>query len=388
MKTDFKAVVVGLGGIGAAAAYWLARRLGNEVLGLEQFEIGHARGASQDHSRIIRLSYHTPAYVRLAQEAYAAWAVLEAEAGESLIIKTGSLDLAPRNSALPLTPYVDSLRASGVPFELLNAAEVVRRWPNFRLPDDVQGLYQAAGGIAPAARCNAAHVRLAQRYGAVLCDHVRVTFIRPRGDEMEVVTGENVYRCQRLVIAADAWCNALLAHLGLKLPLTVTQEQVTYFATPQLADFQPDRFPVWIWLDEPCFYGFPVYGEAGTKAAQDVGGQEVTAETRTFTPDRASLERVQAFLARYLPSALGPVITTRTCLYTLTPDRDFVLDSLPGYSNVFMALGAGHGFKFASLFGKILSELALDGQTSSDIQSLRFDRPVLHMAEPPRHFMV
>jgi sarcosine oxidase len=388
MKTDFKAIVVGLGGIGAAAAYWLARRLGGEVLGLEQFEIGHARGASQDHSRIIRLSYHTPAYVRLAQEAYAAWSVLETEAGESLLIKTGGLDLAPRNSAVPLTPYVDSLRACGVPFELLDAAEVMRRWPSFRLPDDVQGLYQAAGGIAPAARCNAAHLRLAQRHGAVLCDHVPVISIRPQGDEMEVVTGEKVYRCERLVIAADAWCNSLLAHVGLKLALTVTQEQVTYFAAPHLADFQPDRFPVWIWLDEPCFYGFPVYGEAGTKAAQDVGGHEVTAETRTFTPNPASLERVRAFLAKYLPSALGPIIATRTCLYTLTPDRDFVLDSLPGYSNAFMALGAGHGFKFASLFGKILGELALDGQTRSDIRAFRFDRPVLHMADPPRHFMV
>jgi sarcosine oxidase len=388
MKTDFKAIVVGLGGMGAAAAYWLARRLGGEVLGLEQFEIGHARGASQDHSRIIRLSYHTPAYVRLAHEAYTAWSVLEAEAGESLIIKTGGLDLAPRNSTVPLTPYVDSLRACGVPFELLDAAEVMRRWPSFRLTDDVQGLYQAAGGIAPAARCNAAHLRLARGHGAVLCDHVPVTSIRPRGDGMEVVTGEKVYRCQRLIIAADAWCNSLLAHLGLKLALTITQEQVTYFATPRLADFQPDRFPVWIWLDEPCFYGFPVYGEAGTKAAQDVGGHEVTAETRTFTPNPAALERVQAFLAKYLPSALGPILATRTCLYTLTPDRDFVLGSLPGYSNVFMALGAGHGFKFASLFGKILSELALDGQTRSDIREFRCDRPVLHMANPPRHFMV
>jgi sarcosine oxidase len=388
MKTDFKAIVVGLGGIGAAAAYWLARRLGGEVLGLEQFEIGHARGASQDHSRIIRLSYHTPAYVRLAQEAYAAWAALEAESGESLIIKTGGLDLALRNSALPLTPYIDSLRACGVPFELLDAAEIMRRWPSFRLPDEVQGLYQAAGGIAPAARCNAAHLRLARRHGAVLRDHVPVTSIRPRGDEMEVVTGEKVYRCQRLVVAADAWCNALLGHLGLKLALTVTQEQVTYFATPRLGDFQPDRFPVWIWLDEPCFYGFPVYGEAGTKAAQDVGGHEVTAETRTFTPNAEALERVRAFLAKYLPSALGPIIATRTCLYTLTPDRDFVLGSLPGYSNAFMALGAGHGFKFASLFGKILSELALDGQTKSNIRAFRSDRPVLHMANAPRNFMV
>ena len=118
------------------------------------------------------------------------------------------------------------------------------------------------------------------------------------------------------------------------LPLRVTKEQVTYFATPHQADFQPDRFPVWIWMDDPCFYGFPTFGEAGPKAGQDAGGEEVDAETRTFEPDQAALTRTVDFLGRYLPKALGPIIYTKTCLYTLTPDRDFVVDTLPGHPNV------------------------------------------------------
>src|SRR5687768_17214613 len=168
MKTDFETIVLGLGGIGAGAAYWLARRARGEVLGLEQFELGHGRGESQDHSRIIRLSYHTPAYVALAKQTYPAWAAVEADAGEKLILKTGGLDLAPQPTAISLDAYRDSMTAEGVPYETLDAAEVMRRWPPFQLTDDVQGLYQAESGIAPAAKCNAAHLRLARQYGAVL----------------------------------------------------------------------------------------------------------------------------------------------------------------------------------------------------------------------------
>jgi sarcosine oxidase len=388
MKRDYDSIVLGLGGIGSAAAYWLSRRVGKEVLGLEQFEIGHVRGASQDHSRIIRLSYHAPAYVKLAQEAYQAWAVLEEDAREKLILKTGGLDLGPRHSPFSLAGYAASLRVCGIPFEMLDAGEIMRRWPPFRLTEEIHGLYQADGGIAPAAKCNAAHIRLAREHGAILRDRTPVTAIRPSGNELELVVGNKTYRCRRLVIAADAWSNQVLAHFGLTLPLTVTQEQVTYFATPFLADFAPDRFPVWIWIDDPCFYGFPVYGENGIKAAQDVGGKEVTAQTRSFEPDPVRLGQLQGFLEKYLPTGLGPVIQTKTCLYTLTPDRDFVIDALPGYPNVVIAIGAGHAFKFASLIGKILGELVLDGRTPTNLEPFRFDRPILQMPNPPKNFLV
>ena len=388
MKTDFTHIVIGLGGLGSSAAYWLARRAGNEVLGLEQFELGHTRGSSEDHSRIIRLSYHTPNYVNLAKEAYADWAMVEKESGDKIVVKTGGLDFAPREGAkIPLSDYVNSMTEAGVPFEHLDAAEIMRRWPQFRLADDIHGLYQAEGGIASPNRGNAAHRRLARAYGATLCNNAPVINIRDRGNEIEVAAGDAIYRCQKLIIAVDAWSNHVLAHFGLRLPLTITQEQVTYFASPRAADFLPDRFPVWIWMDDPCFYGFPAYGEPGPKGAQDVGGDEVTADTRTFEPNPKTQQRLADFLSKYIPGAVGPALYTKTCLYTLPPDRDFVLDSLPGHPNVFIGLGAAHAYKFASWFGRVFSELAIDGQTSSNITPFKFDRPILKMENPPKSFM-
>jgi sarcosine oxidase len=388
MKRDYEYIVLGLGGFGSAAAYWLSKRAGAEVLGLEQFELGHVRGESQDHSRIIRLSYHTPAYVELAKHAFRAWAQLERDAGEQIVLKTGGLDFAPRVSAIPLSNYSGSMDAAGVGYEALDAEEIMRRWPPFRLTDDIHGLFQPESGIAMAARGNAAHQRVARELGASLRERAPVESIRPLKGEVEIEAGGVQYRCRRLVIAAGSWSNRALAPFGVQLPLTVTQEQVTYFAASRPVDFQPGRFPIWIWMDDPCFYGFPIFGEQGPKVGQDAGGREVTADARTFEPDKAALGRVQDFLGQYIPSALGPIIYTKTCLYTLTPDRDFVLDAVPGHPNVVVAIGGGHGFKFASLIGRTLSELAIDGGTERNLEPFRIDRAVLRLANPPRNYMV
>ena len=388
MRRDFEYIVLGLGGWGSAAAYWLSKRVGSAVLGLEQFELGHVRGESQDHSRIIRLSYHTPQYVELARHAFAAWAEVEQEAGERLVLRTGGLDFAPIVSAIPLSNYSGSMDAAGVPYEQLDGAEIRRRWPQFTVGDEIHGLYQPESGIAMAARGNAAHVRLAEAHGATLRDRAPVERLRPINGEIEVTAGGTIYRCRRLVVAAGAWSNGALTHFGMHLPLRVTKEQVTYFATPHQAEFQPDRFPVWIWMDDPCFYGFPIFGEAGTKAGQDAGGQEVSADTRTFEPDPAALRRTTDFLERYIPRSLGPIIYTKTCLYTLTPDRDFVIDRLPDHPDVVVGIGGGHGYKFASLIGRILSELAIDGRTERNIEPFRIDRAILQLQNPPVNYMV
>ncbi len=388
-RGEFEYIVVGLGGLGSAAAYWLARWAGAQVLGLEQFELGHEKGASEDHSRIIRLSYHTPTYVALARHAYATWRIVEEETQEPLLVRSGGLDLFPPGAAIPSADYEESMSACGVPFERLDAAEIVRRWPQFRLDDGVYGLYQSLGGIAPARKGNAAHQRLARRHGATLLDQTPVTAIAPRADGVEVTTPTATYRCRRLVVTADAWTNELLAPLGLRLPLTLMQEQVTYYASPHLREFQPDRFPVWIWMDDPCFYGIPVYGEErGVKAAQDVAGCETTPATRSFEPDPATLARVGAFVQRTLPRAYGPALYSKTCLYTLTPDRDFVIDTLPAYPQIALALGAGHAYKFAGIIGRILSELAIDGSTAYDVGPFAVDRPILTMENPPTSFLV
>jgi sarcosine oxidase len=386
MRRDYEYIVVGLGGIGSAAAYRLARRAGADVLGLEQFDIGHDRGASQDHSRIIRRSYHSPAYVRLADAAYNAWSALEQDSDLELILKTGGLDLWPSGAAIPMDDYTTAMAACGVPFELLQAPEIMRRWPQFKLEDGTLGVYQADGGIAPAAKCNAAHVAMARAYGATLLHNQRVTSMRANGGEIEVACDRGVYRGSKVIVAADAWTNEILASCDVQLPLTVTQEQVTYFTVARPQDFSPERFPIWIWMDEPSFYGFPIYGEAGTKAAQDVGGKEVSPQNRNFETDYDALERVLRFLESHIPDGVGPIMYTKTCLYTMPPDRDFVIDTVPGTDNVLVALGAAHGFKFAALFGQILEELAMDGTTGADINLFKADRPILKASDPNRAF--
>jgi len=389
MRRDYEYIVLGLGGLGSAAAYWLSRRAGANVLGLEQFELGHVRGESQDHSRIIRLSYHAPNYIALAKRAYECWDEVSRENGEPLVLVTGGLDVGPRVSAIPLEAYSESMTAAGVPFEYLDAAEIMRRWPLFRLTDDIHGLYQPMGGIAMAARGNAAHQRLARQHGATLRDRTRVERIEPQRDGGFAVTAGGIcYGCRRLVIAAGPWSNAALAHFDWQLPLVVTREQVTYFKSPHLDRFAPGRFPVWIWMDDPSFYGFPVFGEPATKVAQDAGGKPTTADTRDFEPDPANAAGVVRFLERYLPDALGPVHLIKTCLYTLTPDRDFVLDTIPGHDGVSIAIGAGHAYKFASVIGRILSELAIDGGTPSDVSGFQLSRPVLQLTDPPVNYMV
>jgi sarcosine oxidase len=390
-RRDWDAVVVGLGAIGSAAAYWLSRTLGDRVLALEQFELDHPNGASADHSRIIRLSYHRPDYVRLAKRAYETWSEVEAAAGERIVTVTGGLDLWPADAAIPQADYVESLVAEGVPFELLDAAEVMRRWPQWRLEPEVTALWQRQGGLADPFKGNAAHRRLARAHGATLRDRTRVTGLRDAGSgDLEVETQAGTFRTGRLVIAADAWTNQLLAGFGRRLPLQVTREQVTYFACPDPARFAPDRFPVWIWMDDPSFYGFPTYGEAGPKAAQDCGGSPVDPDRRTFERDEAAFRRVVGFLDGHLPGALGPPIYTKTCLYTLTPERDFVVDRLADHPGVVVALGAGHGFKFASVLGRITAELSIGGGSPSapELEAFRIDRPILLETDPATSWMV
>ena len=387
MKRDYEYIVLGLGGLGSGAAYWLSRDAGAEVLGIEQFELGHVRGESQDHSRIIRLSYHTPEYVELAKLAYDAWSTLQRESGDQVWLKTGGLDFARRDSRIPLDTYRNAMRACNVAYEDVDAREIMKRWPQFTLDDDIQGLYQEQSGIAMAARANAAHQKMARANGATLIDRTPVTNILTRGNEVAVETPGGTFSCRKLVIAAGPWSNRALGHLGIELPLEVTREQVTYFAAPRPDDFAPDRFPVWIWMDDPCFYGFPTFGEAGPKAAQDAGGKPVTADTRDFEPEPENQRGVEEFLSRYIPGALGPIIYTKTCLYTLTPDRDFVIDTLPGHDNIAVAIGAGHAFKFASQIGRLLSELALTGASTIDLSSFALDRQILTMKDPPKNYM-
>jgi sarcosine oxidase len=396
VSPDADVVIVGLGGLGSAAAYWTAREPGARVLGLEQFELGHPYGASEDVSRIIRRSYHRRDYVRLTRHAYDAWAEVERESGSRVVVRTGGLDVGPAEPAagvaIDLDAYQGAMIAEDVPFERLDAAEVMRRWPAWRLDEEHVGLYQADAGIADPSHGNAAHRRLAVEHGATLRTHARVAGIEDRAGELVIeLEGGGHVAAARVILALDAWTNDVLATLGTQLPLTVTQEQVCWFrpvGDPAL--FSPERFPVWIWMDEPSFYGFPTHGRPGPKIGQDVGGREVTPATRTFDRDPAALERVLSFLNRRLPSMATEPLLVKSCLYTMTPDRDFVIDTLPGHPGIQVLLGSAHAYKFASFLGRVVAERALHGaaMTDAELGAFRLDRPALRDPESSRSFLV
>jgi sarcosine oxidase len=206
-----------------------------------------------------------------------------------------------------------------------------------------------------------------------------VTAIRPGADGVELTTAAGVHRAEKVVVCAGAWTRGLLRGLGVDWPIRLTQEQVTYYATANLADFAPDRFPIWLWHGDGDdeYYGFPVYGEVATKAAQDLGGPETSVDARPWTPDPERVRRVARFAEGILPGYTGPELATRCCLYDMPPDRDFVIDFVPGHPRVAVCIGAGHAAKFASLLGRILSELAIDGATAFPIEAFRADRPAL-----------
>jgi monomeric sarcosine oxidase len=377
----YRYAVIGAGGIGSAAAYWLSRRAGEGVLCLEQWALGHGRGASEDHSRIIRRGYHSAAYTGLTGGAYEAWREVEAESGVPLVRTTGMVNIARRGSegAEILDLYGRAMDEFGIAWERFDAAELMRRWPQFRVPEDHEAVFQLDGGILDIRRAGAVHVALARARGATVLADAGVSEIRPRDDGIELVTAAGVFRAEKVVVCAGAWTRGLLSGLGIEWPIRLTQEQVTYYATPNLAEFAPDRFPIWLWHGDGDdeYYGFPVYGEVATKAAQDLGGPEARVEDAPWTPDAARVRRVAAFAESILPGYTGPELYTRCCLYDMPPDRDFVVDFVPGQPRIAVCIGAGHAAKFAGLLGRILSELVIDGSTSWPIDAFRADRPAL-----------
>ena len=213
-----------------------------------------------------------------------------------------------------------------------------------------------------------------------------MTEIRDAGGMYEIASEAGTFRAERLVLAADAWTNELLEQLWRPINLTVTQEQVHYYASEDLDAFSPERFPIWIWMGIPSFYGFPAFGEAGAKIGGDVGGREVTGDTRTFEPDPGLRGRARRLHARAPPGRVRAIPGAEDLPVHDDPDRDFVLDLVPGHDHAAIGQGAAHAFKFASVFGRSLVELVYDGKAASDVSAWTIDREVLTMADPPTSF--
>lgn len=360
--------VVGLGVLGSAAAYHAAQK-GKKVIAFEQFELGHVHGASHDTSRIVRTTNSSPEYVALAQAAYKDWAALEKATDQKLLTITGGVFFLPKDAPTPIGDFTRSLDARNVPYEVLNAKEVNKRWPQFDIPDTVDTVYTADTGIAHAAKTVLAMQSLARTHGAVLKEHTRVDRVIPKasGSGVVIQTSKGQVHAAKVILAADAWTNKLLAPLGVHIPLSVMQEQVTYFKPTDEQAWESSRFPVWIWGGDPCFYGFPSFGEPTIKAARDTSNNFMTPEQRTYVHSPQLLEQLNSFMGKVMPDNGRQPLRTVTCQYTITPDRQFVISPLEKHRDIIVGLGAAHAFKFAPAFGRVLAELAVDGKSTEDL---------------------
>jgi monomeric sarcosine oxidase len=376
---SYSHIVVGAGALGAAAAYWLARSGVRDVLVLEQFELGHDRGASEDHSRIIRHSYHSSDYTALTRSAYATWAELEDETGLQLVVKTGGLDLARQGTdgVHEIDNYRHSLRTAGINWDDLDAAAIRGRYPQWRIDDDIVAMYQPDTGLVDIRRAKAAHLARARQMGVTVKPHTRVTDVRSSDSEVTILAGDEIYTAESAVLCVASWLPRLAGALGLTWTMTLSEEQVTYFATPHLRQFAPDRFPVFIWHGDDLFYGFPVYGEVAVKLSRDMRGMWTTLEERSYEIDYDEELYIQRFAEQYLPEAVGPILFSKSCVYDMPPDRDFVIDLVPGHPRLALGVGAGHAAKFASVIGQALAQLSLTGSSDHPIAPFALDRPAL-----------
>jgi monomeric sarcosine oxidase len=379
VKTSYRHVVIGAGAIGTAAALRLAERGDGDILVLEQYKLGHDRGSSHDHSRIIRHAYHSAAYTALTPLAYASWEDIEGRTGLQLVLRTGGLDLFEgANGEQDLRDYRAALDAARIPYELLDNAQIRARYPQWRIGEGVHGMFQADGGILDIKRAVAAQVSLARELGVTFADETTVTGIDRDGARISLRTDRGSLETDRLTLATASWAGELLPDLGVDWPITLSQEQVSFFAPRTLRPFLPDRFPVWVFHGEEVHYGFPVYGEVAVKLARDYAKKIITSEQRTTEPDPEETRGLLSFLASHLPEAVGPEVLSKTCVYDMPPDKEFIVDHLPGDPRITVAIGgSGHAGKFAAFLGEVVADLATTGTTSHPVQIFRADRPAL-----------
>jgi sarcosine oxidase len=369
---QFDVVVVGTGAMGSAALYQLARR-GARVLGVERFAPGHDKGSSHGETRIIRLGYFEhPSYVPLVRRAYALWRELEAASGHKLLHTTGIAEIGPPGGELVAGTLAAS-RLHQLPHEILDAAETMRRFPAFNIPSDYVAVLQPDGGFVAVEPAIEAQVALARAAGAELRTGVAVFSITAHGNGVRIGTSQGEIEAGAAIVAAGPWVGTLVPNL----PVRVTREVMAWFHPSDPALFSADRFPVFILESRHgMHYGFPLHGSPGVKIAKHHHRNE------TVDPDRvdrvispADEALIRRALAGHIPAADGPLAAARTCLYTVTPDHDFIIDRLPDAPNVIVASPcSGHGFKFAPVVGEILADLAIEGGTDHDIRRFRLSR--------------
>jgi len=366
-KAIYDCLVIGVGGIGSAALYHLARR-GVKALGLDRFPPGHDRGSSHGETRVFRQAYmEHPDYVPLAQRSYALWRELAAKRAEALYTETGFLQVGPAEGAV-VRGVLKSAREHNLAVEELSARDVERRFPAFGVPESMKGVFESQAGFLAVEACVRAHAEEAIGLGATVHSDEPALSWKAEGAGVVVTTERGAYCARSLIITAGAWAPLLLKELG--VPFEVRRKPLFWFATREPSYSASNGCPCFFFeTQKGLFYGVPGIDDFGVKAAEHTGGDPVEnplGVDRGLHPEDQS--RVEEFLGAHLPGVSHTRTQHTVCLYTMTPDAHFVVDRHPANENVAFAAGlSGHGFKFAPALGEALTDLVLEGKTQAPI---------------------
>ena len=370
--------VVGLGAMGSAALYHLARR-GQQVVGLEQFATGHDRGSSHGKSRVFRTTYDDPLYVGLAEESLELWRDLERVSRRNLLELTGLLVFAGRDNAR-FARTLPVLRDAGLPHEVLDGPAASRRFPAFQFDDSVLAFHAERNGFLRVGEATDAMRSAAIEHGAEVVEGTRVESIEPVGSGLRLATSAGTLEAGRVVVTAGPWIGRLLEDLS--LPLVVTREQKVHFTVDRPDRFAPSAFPIFCEYDTRN-YGFPTLDGRTIKVAADHVGDVVDPDVVDREVDRKYVETMAGWLNRWLPGCVQHAESASVCLYTSTPDHDFLIGRHPADNRLIIGGGfSGHGFKFSILVGDILADLVIDGDTTRPIERFRVDRFALPNSTP------
>lgn len=379
---SYDVIVLGLGSMGSAAALQLAKR-GQRVLGLEQFSIPHAQGSHHGFSRMIRLAYFEhPDYVALLRRAYELWGDLENESGEKLLHITGGLYLGRPDSEL-VTGSIQAAKAYSLPHEIISRDELRVRFPQFHVPDDTIAFYETNAGFLLPEAVVATQAELAMRHGAELHGHEPALDWHADDKGVTVRTAKGTYHAGKLIITAGAWSGRALSDL--QIDLKVTRQALVWFWPRRPEMFSLGRFPSWALdlSDRASFrgvhYGFPMakpgWGNPGFKAALHWPDEECDPDSVDRAVRENDIAEVREAVERNIPDGAGPLLASRICMYTNSADGHFIVDRHPAFKNVTMACGfSGHGFKFVSVMGEVLADLAMQGTTKNPIEFLSLKR--------------
>ncbi len=372
---SYDVAVIGLGAMGAAALYHLARR-GRRVVGIERTAPGHEGGSSHGESRIIRLAqFENPAYTPLVRRAYEHWRALEREGGETVLVDTGILEAGPAGSPI-VEGSLKAARQNDLSHEILTRSAARQRFPAFDLPGDWTVVFQPQAGIVRADAAMRLHMAGARTAGAEVRERTVVEAIEPAGDGVRVRLADGeVIAAGSAVVTAGPWIGELVPELA--SALRMTRQPVGWFAPVRPAETGPDRMPVFVIEDETdAIYGFPDFDGGGVKAASHRLGRSLASASDARQDAAADdLAGVAAAMARLIPGAAGPLRSVKTCIYTSTPDEEFIIDRHPRHPGIIVCSAcSGHGFKFASVFGEVLADMADGGDIPADFRAFGMGR--------------